>query len=83
VEAINGHRGDRQKRTTMEFRVRWAGFGEICDSWEPYKALPHVDNLREYLRATNGVYVSQGCALTHLVLVVAIVTGLTAWFSRG
>ena len=26
VEAINGHRGDRHKRSTMEFRVRWAGF---------------------------------------------------------
>ena len=50
VEA-NGHRGDRHTRSTMEFRVRWAGFGETCDSWEPYKALFHVDKLHNYLRA--------------------------------
>jgi len=54
VEAINGHRGDRHKRSTMEFRVRWAGFGETCDSWEPYKALLHVDKLHNYLR-TNAM----------------------------
>ena len=33
------------------FKVRWAGFGESCDSWEPYKALMRVDKLHEYLRA--------------------------------
>jgi len=44
VESINGHRGNRQRRSTMEFKVRWTGFGESCDSWEPYKALH--DNLR-------------------------------------
>ena len=27
-------------------------FGETCDSWEPYKALLHVDKLHNYLRAT-------------------------------
>ena len=32
---------------TMEFKVRWAG--EFCDSWEPYKALLHVDKLHNYL----------------------------------
>ena len=46
VESINGHRGNRQRRSTMEFKVRWAGFGESCDSWEPYKGLLHVDYLR-------------------------------------
>ena len=51
VESINGHRGNRQRRSTMEFKVRWAGFGESCDSWEPYKALLHVDKLHDYLRA--------------------------------
>ena len=51
VESINGHRGNRQRRSTMEFKVRWAGFGESCDSWEPYKGLLHVDKLHDYLRA--------------------------------
>jgi hypothetical protein len=34
VESIVGHRGNRTKRSTMEFKVRWVGFGESCDSWE-------------------------------------------------
>jgi hypothetical protein len=49
VESITGHRGNRQRRSTMEFKVRWAGFGESCDSGEPYKALLHVDKLHDYL----------------------------------
>jgi hypothetical protein len=53
VESIVGHRGNRSKRSTMEFKVRWAGFGESCDSWEPYKALLHVDKLHDYLRTNT------------------------------
>jgi hypothetical protein len=36
-----------------------------------------------YPSVTNGVHVSQGCALTHLALVVAIVTGLTRLVLEG
>ena len=53
VESIHGHRGDRTRRRTIEFKVRLSGFGESCDSWEPYKALLHVDKLHEYLRANR------------------------------
>ena len=38
----------------MEFKVRWAGFRELFDSWEPNKALLHVDKLHDYLR-TNAM----------------------------
>ncbi len=48
VESINGHRGNRQRHSTMGFKVRWAGFGES------YKALLHVGKLHDYLR-TNAV----------------------------
>ena len=53
VESILSHRGNRNRRSTMEFKVRWAGFGESCDSWEPYKALLHVDKLHDYLRTNT------------------------------
>ncbi len=47
IESILGHRGNRNRRSTLQF-VRWSGFDESSDSWEPYKALMHVD---DYLRA--------------------------------
>ena len=50
VEEIIGHRGNRNRRSTMEFKVRWARFDASCDIWEPQKALLHVDKLHDYLR---------------------------------
>ena len=50
VESILEHRGNRNRRSSLDFKVRWAGFGESCDSWEPYKSLMHVGQLHEYLR---------------------------------
>jgi hypothetical protein len=45
VESILGHRGDRNRRSTLTFHIRWSGFDDLSDSWEPYKALMHVDKL--------------------------------------
>ena len=53
VESIIAHRGSRNRRSSLQFKVRWAGFGETCDSWEPYKSLMHVDKLHDYLRANT------------------------------
>jgi len=53
VEQILDHRGDRHLRSTMEFLVQWTGYGEDSNSWEPYRALMHVDKLHEYLRANR------------------------------
>jgi len=50
IETVLGHRGNRQRRSTMQFHIRWAGFGEDHDSWEPYKALMHAEPLHRYLR---------------------------------
>jgi len=50
VAQIVSQRGDPQRRATMEFLVRWTDFGADQNSWEPYKALMHVDVLHEYLR---------------------------------
>ena len=51
IEEVLAHRGDRAKRSTLVFRIRWSGFGEESDSWEPYKTLMHAELLHRYLRA--------------------------------
>jgi hypothetical protein len=50
VDEIIAHRDDHHRRSTMEFLVRWTGYEESSNSWEPYKALMHVDKLHDYLR---------------------------------
>ena len=51
VESILENRGNRNRRSTLQFNVRWSGFDESGDSSEQYKALMHVDKLHDYLRA--------------------------------
>ena len=46
---ILAHRGDRNRRSTMEFLVRWEDFTG-ADSWESYVGLRHAEKLHEYLR---------------------------------
>ena len=56
VRDIIAHRGDHHRRSSMEFLVRVPTVGSSLfydassNSWEPYKALMHVDKLHEYLR---------------------------------
>ena len=40
----------QQRRSSMEILVRWTGYDASSNSWEPYKALMHVDKLHDYLR---------------------------------
>jgi hypothetical protein len=53
VEAVLEHKGDFHKKSTLEFKVRWLGYDQSYDTWEPWKNLMHVDKLHEYLRTQN------------------------------
>jgi hypothetical protein len=53
IDTILAHRGDRSRRSTMEFKVRWLGFGDTYDSWEPYANLRDTARLSEYLSANR------------------------------
>jgi transposase InsO family protein len=49
LHKVLAHRGDKFRRKTMEFKVRWEGFGPEFDSWEPYSNLRDTDKLLSYL----------------------------------
>jgi hypothetical protein len=53
VESILNHRGDRNRRTQMEFLVRWSGYSVEYDTWEPCGNLRDTDQLIEYLQANR------------------------------
>jgi hypothetical protein len=50
VQKIVAHRGVWSQKTQMSFKVRWAGYDESQDTWEPWTALLHNQRLHEYLR---------------------------------
>jgi len=33
IESVLAHRGNRHRRSTLEFHIRWAGYGEAHDSY--------------------------------------------------
>ena len=51
IDRILLHRGDINKKTSMEFLVRWLGYTEDDDSWEPFGNLRDTDQLLTYLRS--------------------------------
>ena len=50
VDSIIDHKGERNLRSSMKFLVKWTGYGEEDNSWEPYSALRDNEKLHEYLR---------------------------------
>ena len=51
IEAILAHRGNTNLLSTLEFRVRWLGFDESSDTWEPWKNVRTTKQLHSYLKA--------------------------------
>jgi hypothetical protein len=49
VEEILEHQGDKAKRTSLLFKVRWANHGSDYDKWLPYRDLLHNSALHKYL----------------------------------
>jgi transposase InsO family protein len=50
VERIISHEGDFKDKSTLKFRVRWAGYGPEDDTYEPWKHVRDTAQLHEYLR---------------------------------
>jgi ribosomal protein L21E len=49
VEKILAHRGDVGRLKTLAFHVKWRGFDESFNSWEPWKNLRETEMLHRYL----------------------------------
>ena len=49
IETILSHRGRFTSKRNLEFKVRWSGFDESFDTWEPWKNLRNVDKLHDCL----------------------------------
>ena len=52
IESIVDHK-EGEKRKDWSFRVRWYGYDESEDTWEPFAKVKHADCLTEYLARTK------------------------------
>ncbi len=55
VEQLIDHRGNLKRRSELEFRVKWLGYDEEDNTWEPFKFLRQVPRLHDYLRGKKGL----------------------------
>lgn len=55
IERILEHHGNRERKSSLSFKVRWLGYGPDSDTWEPYANLRDTEQLHEYLRAHRMV----------------------------
>ena len=53
IETILNHRGNLKLKTDIEFLVKWLGYDETHNSWEPYSNLRDSEQLHAYLLQKN------------------------------
>ena len=49
VERILAHSGNPTKLKTLQFHVKWRGYDESANTWEPWKNLRETEKLHHYL----------------------------------
>lgn len=53
IQEILQHRGKPSRSSSMEFLVKWTGYEDSYNSWEPYANLRKSESLHAFLRAKN------------------------------
>ena len=54
INSIVAHEGDPKHLKSLRFLVRWEGYTDADNTWEPWKTLRLTEQLHLYLRA-NGL----------------------------
>ena len=50
IEEVLSHRGNVRYSSQLEFKIKWLGYEEDKNSWEPWKILRDTEKLHTYLR---------------------------------
>jgi hypothetical protein len=53
MEKVLEIKGDKKRVSTLSFLVKWLGYDETYNSWEPWKDVRETDKVHDYLRANN------------------------------
>ena len=53
IENVISYRRNLKRKTELEFQVKWLGYDETHNSWEPYANLRDLDQLHVFLRQNN------------------------------
>jgi hypothetical protein len=53
VEKILDMTGDVTKVSTLSFLVKWLGYDDTYNTWEPWKNIRITDEVHVYLKANN------------------------------
>ena len=53
IEKVLGIKGDIKKLKTLEFQIKWLGYDDTHNSWEPWANIRTVAIVHEYLRTNN------------------------------
>ena len=53
IEKILGMTGDTKRVNTLQFEIKWLGYDDSYNSWEPWKNIRDVAVVHDYLRTNN------------------------------
>jgi hypothetical protein len=53
VEKVLDMTGDPKRVTTLKFLIKWLGYDDTHNTWEPWKEVRDVEILHTYLRTNN------------------------------
>jgi transposase InsO family protein len=53
IESILQHKGDPKRLSTLEFKIKWLGYDDTYNTWEPWANLREMEILHQYLMVHN------------------------------